>query len=946
MPVGGLFAGQLYLGGDGKLWHWNIFNENIWTRAEHYAKPLVPSEILQQGFALKIGGRSIPLDASGFSNVSFRGQYPLGTVEYKDPAIPLTVTMNAFSPFVPLNTQDSSLPATLMSFTVCNTSSSPVEAVLSGSLENAVALHHRAMLGLQQIKVVSEKGFTFLDCSVTEDTQAICKPDVVLEDWNKETYADWTVEGTAFGTGPLLKKSLPKYLGNVGGDTERVVNSNASAPGKNGGEKDNAMGKLTSRPFLIDHNFLSFWIGGGNNPGTTGVNLLVDGKIVASATGKASNNMELVSQDLRKYQGKQGVIEIIDNQAGSWGNVGVGRILLRDSTMTKPISTLPDAGTMGLALLGSKADTATESKSVPLNETLVGELGRAMKLAPGESVTVTFAVTWFFPNLDYIPRVAVKGRSYTNNFDSALAVARYVADNEKRLVDDTLLWNRTWYNSTLPYWFLDRTFVNISVLATTTSFRLKDGRYWAWEGVGDCAGNCGHVYYYAQASGRLFPDIERDQREKVDFSISQHPDGAIMFRGENSGIPAIDAQGGYILRALREHQVSSDDAFLKRVWPKVKLAMDWMIAKDGIESGIIHGNQHNTLDSDWFGEISWLSGVYQAALLASAEMANHMNDPDYAAKCRKIAQTGKEYMAKNLFNGEYYQNKVDPDHLDAINSGSGCEINQVMGQSWAFQVGLPRVFPKDETVKSLQSLWKYNFAPDVGPYREAYKPGRWYAMPGEAGLLGCTFPRDDWSYLKAAGKGNPGFVGYFNECQNGYEHQVAGHMIWEGTPGSDLVIKGLAIERAIHDRYGASKRNPYNEIECGDHYGRSMASYGVFLAACGFEYDGPAGRIGFAPRLTPEHFKAAFTSAEGWGSYSQEIAGGTMNAVLAVKWGSLRLKTISLGLTGGQKISHAKVLLGQAEIPSLIKSSDQGVSIIFTSEIQLNPEKDLQILLN
>ena len=660
MPVGGLFAGQLYLGGDGKLWHWNIFNENIFTRAEHYAKPLVPSEILQQGFALKIGGRSIPLDASGFSNVSFRGQYPLGTVEYKDPSIPLTVTMEAFSPFIPLSTEDSSLPATLMRFTVCNTSSSPVEAVLSGSLENAIALHHRDMPGNRQIQVRHENGFTFLDCSVTEALNGNRRPDVVLEDWNKKTYADWTVEGTAFGTGPLLKKSLPKYLGNVGGDTERVVNSNASAPGKNGGEKDNAMGKLTSRPFLIDHNFLSFWIGGGNNPGTTGVNLLVDGKIVASATGKASNNMELVSQDLRKYQGKQGVIEIIDNQAGSWGNVGVGRILLRDSTMTKPISTLPDAGTMGLALLGSKADTATESKSVPLNETLVGELGRAMKLAPGESVTVTFAVTWFFPNLDYIPRVAVKGRSYTNNFDSALAVARYVADNEKRLVDDTLLWNRTWYNSTLPYWFLDRTFVNISVLATTTSFRLKDGRYWAWEGVGDCAGNCGHVYYYAQASGRLFPDIERDQREKVDFSISQHPDGAIMFRGENSGIPAIDAQGGYILRALREHQVSSDDAFLKRVWPKVKLAMDWMIAKDGIESGIIHGNQHNTLDSDWFGEISWLSGVYQAALLASAEMADHMNDHDYAAKCRKIAQTGKEYMAKNLFNGESTRTKWIP----------------------------------------------------------------------------------------------------------------------------------------------------------------------------------------------------------------------------------------------------------------------------------------------
>ena len=90
-----------------------------------------------------------------------------------------------------------------------------------------------------------------------------------------------------------------------------------------------------------------------------------------------------------------------------------------------------------------------------------------------------------------------------------------------------------------------------------------------------------------------------------------------------------------------------------------------------------------------------------------------------------------------------------------------------------------------------------------------------------------------------------------------------------------MVQEGLAITRAIHDRYHASRRNPWNEVECGDHYARAMASYGVFLAACGYEYHGPKGHLAFAPRLTPEDFRAAFTTAEGWGTFSQKRDGGT-----------------------------------------------------------------------
>ncbi|MEI2722084.1 MAG: GH116 family glycosyl hydrolase [Verrucomicrobiota bacterium] len=523
-------------------------------------------------------------------------------------------------------------------------------------------------------------------------------------------------------------------------------------------------------------------------------------------------------------------------------------------------------------------------------------------------------------------------------FADAAAVAKYVAANFERLASITRLWRDVWYDSTLPYWFLDRTQLNTSILATSTCYRLASGRFWAWEGVGCCEGTCGHVWQYAQAMGRQFPELERILRERTDFGLALQADGAIHFRGENNDIPAIDAQAGSILRALREHQMSGDDAFLRRIWPGVRRATDWLIAKDGDGDGLIESNQHNTLDTDWFGPVAWLSGLYLAALSAAATLADEMGATTYAEKCRAILARGQKKLVADLFDGDYFINRVDPNHLAAINSGTGCEIDQVMGQSWAFQVGLPRVLPEKATRAALQSLWKYNFSPDVGPYRAQYKSGRWYAMAGEAGLLMCSFPRSDWDYDQARGKGKDEWAaGYFNECMNGFEHQVAGHMIWEG-----MVMEGLAVERAVHDRYHAARRNPWNEVECGDHYARSMASYGVFIAACGFEYHGPKGRIGFSPRLTPEDFKAPFTAAEGWGSFSQIRTDKTQTNRIALKWGGLRVKTLAFELPPAATLSAATVAVGAKQIPAKAIQTGQRVELTLDEAISLQAAQSIE----
>jgi uncharacterized protein (DUF608 family) len=312
-----------------------------------------------------------------------------------------------------------------------------------------------------------------------------------------------------------------------------------------------------------------------------------------------------------------------------------------------------------------------------------------MNLQPGASETVTFAVVWSFANLKLGRVKTTTTRHCASRFPTADLVAQYLAEHLDRLTRDTFLWRDTWYDSTLPFWFLDRTLLNISTLATNTSYRFADGRFYGWEGVGCCAGTCTHVWQYEQAMGRLFPELDILLRERADFEpgIAFKPDGMIDHRGEFSAGQAIDGQAGTILRCLRDHQVSPDNGFLKRNWPAIRKATEWMISQDGNADGILEGPQHNTLDAAWYGPVAWLSGMYLAALRAAEEMAKDAGDNEFATRCRAIFEPGQRNFVARLYEGEYFINRPDPAHLDAINSGTGCEIDQVLGQ--AFQTTSP-----------------------------------------------------------------------------------------------------------------------------------------------------------------------------------------------------------------------------------------------------------------
>ena len=954
MPVGGICAGQVYLTGDGGLSYWQVFNDRDFTGygRENYKLGRRPDSPLAQGFAVEItsGGKTITrtLDRDGFPGVRFCGEYPIGTVEYADRDVPVAITLEAFSPFIPLNAEDSSFPATLMHYTIKNTSDKPVEMTLAGWLENRICI--KSGEGLSGVRNNwfrrCDLGNLAMACSARENepTDEAREPKV-LADFETDDYADWTIQGEAFGNGPAAGtlESQQPVSGFVG---RKLVNTYL-------GGDDKLTGKLTSPAFTIDRKFLSFLIGGGKLAGETCINLLVEGKVVRTTVGKQEEKLLPHNWNVTELGGKKATIEIVDSAIGPWGHINIDQIELRDtprSTSGGPMRERSDFGSMALAVMGDIDNRPTRDvvgwaslpegrpqevlfqtkptpvlsaherletpprAEKPLGETLIGAIGKKLSLEPGEEKKVTFAVTWHFPNRPE------HGNYYDKHLSHACQVADTLGRHLARLDAQTRLWHKTWYDSTLPHWLLDRLFSTVSTLATGTCLRYANGRFWAWEGVGCCHGTCTHVWNYEHAMARLFPELERSCRVMQDYGSGFDPEtGMVRFRGEGWGAWAGDGQCGTVLKAYREHQMSVDAGFLQSNWAKIRKSLEFLIDQDANDDGLIEGEQHNTYDINFYGANPMIGTLYLAALRAGQEMAREMGDQAFAGRCEKLFTSGGKLLVERLFNGEFFIQEVDLEKHPKFQTGEGCLADQLFGQGWAHQVGLGHILPKDQILATLQAIWRYNWAPDIGPQNAVHGPERWFARPGEAGLFTCTWPKTP--HLKDG-------VRYKNEIWTGIEYQVAGNLAYDG-----MVTEALAICRGIHERYHPSKRNPWNEIECGDHYARGMASHGVFLGLCGFEYHGPKGHLGFAPRMTPDDFQAAFTAAEGWGTISQKRSAGRQTNRIAVKWGQLRLETLAFELPEGAKLGGTHVQVPGHSQP--IRAKQDGRRVVLTLKMPI-----------
>ncbi len=575
-------------------------------------------------------------------------------------------------------------------------------------------------------------------------------------------------------------------------------------------------------------------------------------------------------------------------------------------------------------------------------------------LGPGESQTYPIIIAWYFPNC-YLQvggaasseaqgapgcRSFPDGASpswrpyYASIWNDAREVALYVGEQYPSLRVRTLAFKEALFSSTLPPYVLDAVSANLAILKSPTVLRVENGDLWGWEGCfpdsGCCHGSCTHVWNYAQAFPHLFPQLERTLRE-LELVRSMDENGHVTFRAalpegsvKHDFHAASDGQLGGIMKVFRDWQISGDLEWLRKMYPLAKRSMNYCSRTwDPEHQGGLFEPHHNTYDIEFWGPDGMCTSIYLGALSALAQMAKAVDQTQDATFYDDLAHRCARFMEEQLFNGEYFQQKVQyqglrntsfatmvaqvDEHSGEMQRllkregpkyqyGNGCLSDGVIGGWMAQMYGIDTPLARESVRKTLHAIFKHNFKMDLSQHANAQRPG--YAMGHEPGLLLCTWP--------LGGKPTLPFV-YSDEVWTGIEYQVASHLIAEG-----FVEEGLTIVKALRSRYDGKIRNPWNEYECGNYYARAMASYALLGAVAGFRYSAVQKTLWFGPKLTIRPFRTFFSTASGFGT----IELGDRSLHIQMLEGELALEKLVLTQGAQTETIEWKATL-QAGVPAI-----------------------------
>lgn len=603
----------------------------------------------------------------------------------------------------------------------------------------------------------------------------------------------------------------------------------------------------------------------------------------------------------------------VEKEHPAWGTIALTTPREENTDVTFRTTSIPNAWGHGLLDFWDdfSADGILTDKKEKADEDPMASLAVQKRLKAGERSVFTFYFSWHFPNRQTWGGWSTSaddrvGNYYTTQYRDAWEVIEKEIGRLPELTDRTLAFVNAMLNSSYPKVVKEAALFNLSTLRSQTVFRTEDGKMFGWEGVmdryGSCYGSCTHVWNYENATAFLFNDLAKTMRE-VEFGYATNEYGKMSFRvnlpldqAQSYPYSAADGQMGTIMKFYREWQLSGDQVFLETYWKNIKaaLAFAWIEGGwDADKDGVMEGVQHNTMDIEYFGPNPQMQFWYLGALRAGEKMALALEDHEFADTCRKLYTQGSALTDKMIFNGEYYFHKLVPvESKDDVAWGlmadmgskdlqnpdyqllNGCLVDQLVGQYMAHVLDLGYLADKENIQSAYRSIMTFNKQEDMSDH---FNNMRSYAMGNEKALLMASWPH--------GGRPEIPFP-YWSEVMTGFEYAAAIGMLYEG-----MEEEGLEVMQNIRDRYNGSKRNPFDEAECGHHYARAMASWSAVLALSGFHYSGVDNTIRFTDR--PGNY--FWSNGSAWGICEIQKEGEELMVDFSLLHGEIELSRFTIG---------------------------------------------------
>ncbi|UJR15607.1 hypothetical protein I4U23_002543 [Adineta vaga] len=635
----------------------------------------------------------------------------------------------------------------------------------------------------------------------------------------------------------------------------------------------------------------------------------------------AKKNTNIYREDLQgKLKGIYMNSDNVDSKDPAWGTIALTTVVdSSDTSVTYRLSSIDNAWYHAILDFWDdfSVDGTLHDKGQLIDDNPMASLAVKKQIAPGATELYPFFITWNFPNrMAWSSKIVGNYYStlYKDAWDVSLKTIPLLADLESNTLDFVNLILASDYPGVLK----EAALFNLATLRSQTVFRITDGHLMAWEGVfdifGSCYGSCTHVWNYEQAVGFLFGDLAKTMRDVELNYATFKEDGAMNFRVQlpltnpqtRTGTAA-DGQMGCVMKMYRDWQLSGDDEFLKKNWEQVKkvLSFAWQPNSwDADQDGVEEGAQPNTMDVTYYGPNPQCNFWYLGALRAAYVMASYIGDSSFASKCAYLFTYGSVWVDGNLFNGEYYEQKIidpktgkfipdDDPNVPDYQLGKGCLVDQLVGQMMAHICNLGYLGIPANIATTCRSILKYNY---LDKFNEHFNNMRSYVLGNESGLLMASWPRGRLKYP----------FPYFSESMTGFEYTAACNMIYE-----NQTQEGLKCIQSIRDRFDGLKRNPFSEPECGHHYGRSMTSWATLLAWSGFHYSAVTRTMEFGDK-TGVFF---WSNGYAWGSCL--IVQNRSKARLLVSYGTLELDYFGIKGKTTKKLPTRMILSAKSDTKTL-----------------------------